>query len=506
MTVVTRSIQGAGWLLGLSVLQKCCNFVLNILVLRAVDMEVAGAASIQLELTLSTSLFIREGIRLGLLRTEGLETKSSFRKIATIAWLTVPFGILLSFIVSGLTVLQTRQNVPNFSQTTYYYTLAAVIEWMTEPLFLFAHSSLYFSWRAIAEASAFITRAVVLCLAILHFDQGLLAYGYAQCAYALTLALVYLYLFLQQIRGETFVLDSAWELLPQRPICLDWPLIQLCQTLTIQSVLKHVLTEGDKFILSFFASSYDMGVYSIAFHIGSMAPRILFLPIEEASKAIFSRVKTSVEIFRTILKFVVYIGLVFASFGMNYTRTLSFLLLGQDKAATEIPQILSLYCFYVLLLALNGILEAFIYATSDQKQLTRLNAMLIINFGLYSLATWIFMQYLDLGTSGLIYGNCVNMLGRIFYCARLVKIHFDPLPLDILSFLPSSRVSVWFALSWVLTRSSNAFWLQQQITWFNHLSHLSLGVLLLLILAGLSRMDDRTFWKHLASLRKEKEM
>lgn len=42
--------------------------------------------------------------------------------------------------------------------------------------------------------------------------------------------------------------------------------------MTGQSVVKHVLTEGDKFILSWFSPLQDQGGYALAVNYGALDP------------------------------------------------------------------------------------------------------------------------------------------------------------------------------------------------------------------------------------------
>ncbi|KAF8966968.1 Rft protein-domain-containing protein [Flammula alnicola] len=60
--------------------------------------------------------------------------------------------------------------------------------------------------------------------------------------------------------------------------------------MTLQSLVKHFLTEGDKMILSWFSPLRDQGGYAIAVNYGSLIARIVFQPIEETLRVFFSRI------------------------------------------------------------------------------------------------------------------------------------------------------------------------------------------------------------------------
>jgi oligosaccharide translocation protein RFT1 len=144
--------------------------------------------------------------------------------------------------------------------------------------------------------------------------------------------------------------------------------------------------QGDKIMLSLVSSHYDQGVYALAHNYGSLAARLLFQPLEESGRLMFSRLapqgggrgeggekerlRTLSRLLSTLVKLVTLVGLVFACFGANYTRVLLRVLL-PGKAWAEGGQaakVLSWYCLYVLLLALNGMTEAFVYATASQAE------------------------------------------------------------------------------------------------------------------------------------------
>jgi oligosaccharide translocation protein RFT1 len=50
---------------------------------------------------------------------------------------------------------------------------------------------------------------------------------------------------------------------------MDPKLFRLSMTMTWQSIIKHVLTEGDKLILSWFSPLQDQGGYALAVNYGT---------------------------------------------------------------------------------------------------------------------------------------------------------------------------------------------------------------------------------------------
>lgn len=73
---------------------------------------------------------------------------------------------------------------------------------------------------------------------------------------------------------------------------MDWALARLTWSFFKQSFLKQILTEGERYVMTFFSvlSFGDQGVYDIVNNLGSMAARFIFLPIEESFYVFFAKV------------------------------------------------------------------------------------------------------------------------------------------------------------------------------------------------------------------------
>jgi hypothetical protein len=70
-------------------------------------------------------------------------------------------------------------------------------------------------------------------------------------------------------------------------------LLQLAVHMTGSSLLKHILTEGDKIILTLASTHFNQGIYAITSNYGSLVARIVYMPIEETSKLALSRIGSS---------------------------------------------------------------------------------------------------------------------------------------------------------------------------------------------------------------------
>lgn len=111
------------------------------------------------------------------------------------------------------------------------------------------------------------------------------------------------------------------------------------------------------------------------------------------------------------------IGLIVVIFGHNYSHTLLYLYGGHVLTDSYLPTtLLKCHCFAVLLLAVNGVTECYVFATMDNRQLDKYNYLMVI-FSVSFLA----ISYLltnTLGPVGFILANCINMSARIAH--RLV--------------------------------------------------------------------------------------
>lgn len=73
---------------------------------------------------------------------------------------------------------------------------------------------------------------------------------------------------------------------------IDASAAQLTWSFFKQSFLKQILTEGERYIMTFFSvlSFGDQGVYDIVNNLGSMVARFVFLPIEESFYIFFANI------------------------------------------------------------------------------------------------------------------------------------------------------------------------------------------------------------------------
>ncbi|KAG0264835.1 Oligosaccharide translocation protein rft1 [Mortierella polycephala] len=248
----------------------------------------------------------------------------------------------------------------------------------------------------------------------------------------------------------------------QESFFFDMELLKLSKTLTAQSLLKHILTEGDKMLMTGFTTKTDQGVYAFVVNYGSLIARILFQPMEETSRTLFSRLlsdirpkpgrthnkedssvppgikdssadtvhtgidtltdtqrgnlRLSLNLLLTIMKFHILLGLIFIAFGTHYTATLIDLVVGRYwSKETPAPIVLSLYCYYVPIMGLNGVTEAVVQAVASEKELGVLSYWMM-GFSVVFCSTGAFlMGALGMDARGIVLANCVNLSMRIIW-------------------------------------------------------------------------------------------
>ncbi|KAF9186887.1 Oligosaccharide translocation protein rft1 [Haplosporangium sp. Z 11] len=275
----------------------------------------------------------------------------------------------------------------------------------------------------------------------------------------------------------------------QESFFFDMELLKLSKTLTAQSLLKHILTEGDKMLMTGFTEKADQGEYAFVVNygkgnepkelsknirierqptnqcpleIGSLIARILFQPMEETSRTLFSRLlsdigprpghthgkegssvppgikdspadiihtgtdtltdtqrenlRLSLNLLLTIMKFHILLGLIFIAFGTHYTATLIDLVVGRYWSKdTLAPIILSFYCYYVPIMGLNGITEAVVQAVASEKELGMLSYWMIGFSAVFCSTGAFLMGTLGMGARGIVLANCVNLSMRILW-------------------------------------------------------------------------------------------
>jgi len=442
-SILSASAKGATFLILLQVASRALTFAVNQVLLRFLSPELLGVSA-QLELfSISVLYFARESLRVALQRQA-----HGTQAVVNLSYLAVFFGTPLAYLLALLWMRSDTPNVPYFMEALVVYCLATFLELLSEPAFSAVQQKLLYKVRASAESSATLLRCVGTCgSAILAsragLDIGVLPFAIGQLAYALALLVVYSY------KTWPVAKTDGFSLFPERvpstqenPTLMNYfsaPLLRLTASLSLQSALKYVLTQGDSLLITTLASLADQGAYALASNYGGLIARMLFQPIEESSRNMFAKLCANVEtsatekkdlkksdeqkqnlaqasrVLSTILRLYGIISLFAVTLGPVLAPVLLSIVAGKKWSATSASQVLSTYCYYIPFLAINGVTEAFVAAVATNKELYAQSISMGIFFALFAGSAWFFIGQLEMGGNGVVLANTVNMGLRIVW-------------------------------------------------------------------------------------------
>ncbi|KAJ8100324.1 Rft protein-domain-containing protein [Lipomyces tetrasporus] len=460
-TLIQHSAIGASFLILLQFFSKVVTFVLNQTLLRFLSPERLGVST-QLELLCSSILFFsREAIRLALqrqtthpkpdiYRIEGGVVEGTVSGIAqsvvNTGYLPFLFGVPLAGLSCVWYYFRGASNevasLPYFKSVVVIYGIASLVELVSEPMFVLAQYKLQYKLRALCESGAVAARCAVTFLLTVSAreDTGVLAFALGQLAYAVVITGMYVCLVWETTRGKENGIfpKRIWrEEISRSPwFYFDRSTVRLASTLWVQTVFKNYLTEGDKLLASYFSTISEQGVYALAANYGSLIARLVFLPIEEAVRALFAKLlapplsaknfRFSSDTLTSILRVYTLISILSSLFGPPIAPFLLSLVAGSRWASssTSASAVLSAYAYYVPLLAFNGVLEAFVQSVATPFQV-REQSFVMLGFSVvFAIAGYVFMRVLRLGATGLVYANMVNLGLRIAACVVWIRRYY----------------------------------------------------------------------------------
>lgn len=189
---------------------------------------------------------------------------------------------------------------------------------------------------------------------------------------------------------DDFPFTSVGQMLPRilsEEKILNSDLQVLILSFVKQGVLKQILTEGEKYVMSVspVLSFSEQATYDVVNNMGSLAARFIFRPIEDSSYFYFTqtiardvmlkeqepeKVSEASKVLANVCKVVMSIGLVGFVFGQSYSGTILLLYGGRDFVAGGLPELLlRWHSLAIILLAVNGITEGYMFATNTSKEI-----------------------------------------------------------------------------------------------------------------------------------------
>ena len=485
----------ASTLILLQVSARGLTFVLNQLLVRLVSPSIFGLANIQLELLLSTILFLsRDGFRTILIRSERVGSPSPAKNtskatgvrngipssIHNISLLPIPIGFVLTLAACTAYVRyispESMHAVATFHPSIALYALGALSELAYEPLLIRAVRLGHPALRVKAEGAAVFVKVISTIATIVVLPRwssaptflrqfladekaiALLAFGIGQAGFGIAMLAAHLTFFFRQY-GVGDTLDLYVPRAEQKELRSTWfdrATLSLCATMSQQGVLKHCLTEADKFAVAKYASLEDQGGYALASNYGSLVARILFQPVEETSRIVFSSELSAVDpdeanptgaisprslarvgnMLSGLFRLHLLLGCLLTTFGAPLSVAFLYIMAGPRWALeTSAASILSAYTFYLPIMGINGLVEGFVQSVASRRQIKRYSRVLMsasAGFVGVLVAVNAAVERSErvkglMGKTGLVWANVVSLLVRAGWCWMFLMAYFGRL-------------------------------------------------------------------------------
>ncbi|XP_043833375.1 protein RFT1 homolog [Dromiciops gliroides] len=489
----------------LQVLFRFITFGLNAFTLRFLSKEIIGIVNVRLMLLYSTVTFLaREAFRRACLSGS---TNRNWSQTINLLWLTVPLGLFWSLFLGWVwfQILEVPDPnvVPSYGVGVAAFGLSAMVELLGEPFWVLAQTHMLVRFKVIAESLSIILKCVLTAVLVVWLPHwGLYIFSLAQLLYTTILVLCYAIQFMklmssQESTKKSLPISRMTDLLPGTTVnetFVNWKEAKLTWSFFKQSFLKQILTEGERYVMTFLnvLNFGDQGVYDIVNNLGSLVARLVFQPIEESFYIFFAKVlergksvklqkqediAMAATVLESLLKLVLLIGLTITVFGYSYSQLALDIYGGSMLSTGSGPVLLKCYCLYVLLLAVNGITECFMFAAMSKEEVDRYNFIMLALSFTFLLSSYFLTKWQ--GSVGFIFANCFNMGIRIVQSiCHIYKYYRESPHRPLAGLLPSPLLIVVYVLSGVVTGVSEAF-LCCERGWLARLLHILVGALCL---------------------------
>ncbi|KAM5360846.1 hypothetical protein ACJZ2D_013475 [Fusarium nematophilum] len=491
-------LKGASLLIILQLASRLITFIANQLLLRYLTAPLLGLST-QLEVYyLSVLFFARESLRVaiqrqgtvgsaGTTKAKDAAARTESQAVVNLGYLAIGLGSVVSLALGWMYLAyatETTLSTPYLVEALYIYGVAAMVELLSEPCFVLMQMRLQFGTRAAAEAIATFLRCIVVFGSAVwasrqRYDIGVLPFAFGQISYGLSLLVVYL------ISGYRLASSIGFSILPKAVSAKDgrfWgsyfdrPTMSLAGSMMAQSVVKHLLTQGDTFLVSMLASVEVQGAYALANNYGGLLARLLFQPVEESSRSYFSRllsspaaqvpagegekpsadaspaVKEARQNIRTLLRLYILLSSIIINIGPFAAPPLLAIVAGKRWAGSGAGDVLAAYCFYIPFLALNGLTESFVASVATEAEVHQQSGWMGAFSVAFATSAFLFMRVFPLGAVGLVLANIINMACRIIWSVAFIKRYFKKHSIDfnIRTLLPEGTVTVSLATAILL--------------------------------------------------------
>ncbi|KAF5285563.1 hypothetical protein FQR65_LT13197 [Abscondita terminalis] len=529
--ILRSSVENASFSIIFQILFRCITFVLNAFIIRHVGQTVLGIMNVRLLLLESTILFLsREPIMKACLT----DTKShNWAQVINQIWLTIPLTGAVSFLLVyvWINVLSGTEDIYLTQYRWGCYSIAAscIIDQITQCLVIVSQSYCFVRLKVVLDTIYVLSRTIVFVLLVLKYPHyAINAFSCAQILSSMLYCVMHYIFFYWYIRelnkrsGEElknmmfsdmqdFPFKSILEFIPgfmlNKESFLDLNLCKLSISFFKQCIVKQILTEGEKYVMTIspVLTFSQQSMYDIVNNLGSLAARFIFRPIEDSSYFYFTQtikrgdaitkqnkknVQEASVVLSHLCRVVTSIGFIVVIFGQSYSHTLLYLYGGDVLTDDSLPTVLlQFHCIAILLLAVNGVTECYVFATMNHKELDKYNYVMVI----FSI-TFLVISYIltnAFGPVGFILANCVNMSARIIHSIYFIKNAYNDTkysPLEGL--MPDKKFMLALILAGVTTKTS-----QYKIADQSTILHILIGGICLLIVISVWIYENKELAK-----------
>ena len=522
--VVEASTKGVSLLIIVQVITKLFTFVLNHALIRFISPSIFGIAA-YLDLIRSTILFFsREAIRLSVQRVNATQPRTKrLQEVLNLGFLSIFISIPVSIIVGYLqgylssNFQQHFLKLPFLNLSVLVLILLVIAELLVEPIYCVYQYELDFGKRSKFESTAMILKCTVtvacVFLSASYFEgsefngAAILSFMLGQLAYAGTLLILYAFSFqgfnkLNQTCLRYKLISTNGEKNYFEP-----QILHMFQSFFLQMIFKQILTEGDTLLISYMCTIEEQGAYAVVSNYGSIIARLLFQPLEEATRLMLTKIMsqakkedtldgtgekaTSVKdkitqntttsgttitndsymqaftYIKMVSLFYFNLCLVILFAGVTNGPFLLKLLLGNknnwDK--TDIFSLFPQYITYIPFLAFNGVFEAFFTSLATPKDILRYSKFMTVATVLVLALSYYLILVWNLRLSGLMIANIANMSLRIIYCFFTLQKFFSKGGIKLsfgkaVSYITPSvgiMAATWLGQYWFVFRKTSFF-------------------------------------------------
>ncbi|KAF8374951.1 rfth-1 [Pristionchus pacificus] len=492
---MTKLFDALRYNFSLQFVSRLLSFGINMYLLRVVDSSVIGLVNVRLMLLYDTVLFLtREPMRKASILNENLQ------RFVNLIWLSPLISMALCGVIVPLWMY--GSSTPLALPVVLSFAGSAVIEALAEP---FCVISLRFSLDkhfAVSQGLLIALKRVFIFALILDTPiDHLTLFSVAQIVAAVAFTLfnyAAFYRYAVSGKAELASFRSYRDFFPRLEEGFDAGSIKAVSTLLAHSVLKQLLTDGSAFVMTFtrLLTLPQQAVYDSIERLGSLVSRLLLAPLEESSFAYFSNAISSaknsvfkqntdshdvlVRTFTALMRDLIVCGLVVSAFGVPYSGVAVSIYGGQVLVANGGASLLATYAVYILIIAINGVTEAFAFATMNVEQIFSHGGFLLVSSLVHlSLSYALCLQF---GAIGFILANMANMSVRIVYSWRHINKYLGMKCPSVFALLPSFGTIVF--MGFALMGGLFSLVLFGSTPGLSHtLSHLAVGGVLFVMLA-----------------------